>query len=87
VYAILRSIDSKSGGILCVLIAFVILFRLPLLSRYYNNNINIYFFWDFLFLRFILSYCGGAILDYPFIGTSKIIISFFFFYLVFLLPI
>nr|ALV85180.1 cytochrome b [Schistosoma japonicum]ALV85192.1 cytochrome b [Schistosoma japonicum]ALV85204.1 cytochrome b [Schistosoma japonicum]ALV85216.1 cytochrome b [Schistosoma japonicum]ALV85228.1 cytochrome b [Schistosoma japonicum] len=75
-YAMLRSVDSKIGGLILV-ISFLVVLWLPT-----SNFSSIYvldrqiFFWLMASLFFMLSYFGGCHAEYPYIYVSKVI-SFF----------
>nr|YP_010262112.1 cytochrome b [Intoshia linei]UIB41615.1 cytochrome b [Intoshia linei] len=73
-YAILRSISSKLGGVLILLIVFILLFNMKYMSYKYIKFSNDFFFWDFVFIMIVLSFLGGSILEYPYTFLSKLFI-------------
>nr|YP_009459906.1 cytochrome b [Cheumatopsyche speciosa]AUT18171.1 cytochrome b [Cheumatopsyche speciosa] len=90
-YTILRSIPSKLGGVIALLMSILILFIMPLLSKkYIQSNAFFYFnkiwFWMFFAIFLILTWIGSKSIDYPFVNIGQIMTVFYFsFYL--LLPL
>lgn len=88
VYAILRSIPNKLGGVIALFAALLILFLLPITS---NNNrrgiafypISQFLFWTLIASWAILTWIGGRPVEDPFIliGQSFTVIYFLFYLL------
>jgi len=85
-YAILRSIPNKLGGVVALFIALIILFSLPMSivankqsSRFYPLNQII--FWSLVTTWLLLTWIGGQPVEPPFItiGQSLTIIYFIFY--------
>ena len=87
-YAILRSIPSKLGGVIALVISIRILIILPLsqLGNIKGNQfypINKLIFWIFLISAFLLTWIGARPVEEPFVITGQILtmIYFSFFFL------
>nr|YP_010175659.1 cytochrome b [Amaga expatria]QSM34666.1 cytochrome b [Amaga expatria] len=90
-YAILRSLPSKGGGVIFLVLFVFIFFIIPFISfRYhslYGKNINdfefsiFFFFWVVNFI--LLMWIGGSSVVYPYIWLSRVF-SFFYFLFFFL---
>jgi len=85
-YAILRSIPNKLGGVLALFFAILIWFTLPLTtssnkqsSRFYP--LNQILFWSFIRIFIILTWIGGRPVEPPFIliGQSLTVIYYIFY--------
>lgn len=91
-YAILRAIPSKIGGVICMILAILILLILPFIhsSRIRSSNfkpINKYFFWLFIANFLLLIFLGGKPIDYPYIQLGQIATMIYFVYFLILIPI
>nr|YP_615055.1 cytochrome b [Strelkovimermis spiculatus]ABF48170.1 cytochrome b [Strelkovimermis spiculatus]ABF48182.1 cytochrome b [Strelkovimermis spiculatus] len=82
-YAILRSIPSKLGGIICFIMSVLILFMLIFLK----NKQNLFSFkvvlmsWSwYVVLNLLLMWLGGCPVEYPFIFLSQILSALYFIY-------
>jgi len=88
-YVILRSVPKKVGGVIMLLMFFVVLIFLPL---YVTSNIRclqyqkkiqyLFFFWCLKFL--FLTWCGTVPPEFPFFELRQLRCGFFFFYFIFL---
>lgn len=88
VYAILRSIPNKLGGVVALAIAILILFTLPLTKVRDKQGISFYpinqlLFWSLVSSWLILTWIGGRPVEDPYIliGQSFTIIYFIFFFI------
>jgi len=88
VYAILRSIPNKLGGVLALFLAILILFILPLSSNIKKQSITFYpltqlIFWILVASWLILTWIGGRPVEDPYIiiGQSFTILYFIFYLL------
>jgi len=87
-YAILRSIPNKLGGVIAIFIALLILFTIPLTlisnkqsSRFYP--INQILFWSLISIWMLLTWIGGQPVEDPFIIIGQTLtISYFIFYII-----
>lgn len=90
-YAILRSIPSKSGGIIAMVIGFISLYILPLVSPLRSSS-SIFrpfyriIFWMFLANFIILGWIGSQPVEPPFYGIGQISTFFHFILFFFLIP-
>jgi ubiquinol-cytochrome c reductase cytochrome b subunit len=82
VYAVVRSVPKKLGGVVCLVLFVAILFIFPLVcpKRSKVSSVSIFlFFWfivSFLFLLFL----GGQVAEQPFITLSQIFRGLYFLY-------
>lgn len=87
-YAILRSIPNKLGGVVAIFSALFILFTLPIthLSKFLSISIypiNQLLFWSLITTWILLTWIGGQPVEPPFIIIGQILtISYFTFYIV-----
>lgn len=91
-YAILRSIEWKLGGVVCMFGSIVILVTLPILDVCYirgNNFRPIYKFFFYIFVAnfFILMFIGSMHVEYPYTIIGVISTIFYFVYFIFIIPI
>ena len=91
-YAILRAIPNKSGGVFCMFGAIIILFFLPWIAP---SRINIPSFskiWQFLFWMFVanllmLGMLGARVVEEPYVIMSQLCTFYYFFHLLVLSPV
>ena len=91
-YGILRSVPNKLGGVLLLLLSFLVLAMLPF---YTNSKIRssafrtIYkiFFWIFFGNCLILGWIGGKSIEHPYYMLGQIATFFYFFYLIIIIPV
>jgi len=89
-YAILRSIPFKLGGILTIVFAILFLFFLPFLSSlqifkgFIFYPIGQIFFWILLSIILCLTWIGGCPVEYPYEFLGRIFTFFYFFFILFL---
>jgi ubiquinol-cytochrome c reductase cytochrome b subunit len=91
-YAILRSIPNKLGGVIALFLAIVFIFLLPFLN---TSNIRVsffrplykIFFWFFLIDCLLLGWIGAKPIENPYLIIGQIATSFYFIYLLILIPI
>nr|YP_010554605.1 cytochrome b [Cheumatopsyche infascia]UYO79225.1 cytochrome b [Cheumatopsyche infascia] len=82
-YTILRSIPSKLGGVIALLMSILILFIMPFLKKkliqsnsfFYLNKI---WFWMFFSIFLILTWIGSKSIDYPFVNIGQMMTVFYF---------
>lgn len=92
-YAILRAIPDKFFGALALVMAIVVLAFLPFYSwQPVVKSLNFrfffrIFFWLFLFDCFLLGWLGSCPAEYPYVELSMIASTFYFVFLLVLLPI
>jgi ubiquinol-cytochrome c reductase cytochrome b subunit len=88
IYAILRSIPNKLGGVLALFAALLILFILPISSKRNKQGImfypiNQYLFWLLIISWIVLTWIGGRPVEDPFILIGQIFtILYFIFYII-----
>ena len=88
VYAILRSIPNKLGGVLALAIALLILFILPLSSNINKQSISFYpitqlIFWMLVSSWIILTWIGGRPVEDPYIFIGQAFTTLYFlFYII-----
>ncbi len=90
-YGILRSITSKTYGIILMFLSLIVLFFLPLLDKEgvrnrSNKSLNRMLFWVFTFNFIFLGYLGSQLPVYPYIELGVICSHFHLFYFL-LLPV
>ena len=83
-YAVLRIFTSKSFGVFMLIISILSFFFLSLFkfNIKLTSKFNDFFISFFVFFFFILTFCGGSLVAYPFTELS-IVITFLFFILIF----
>lgn len=84
-YAILRSIPNKLGGVVAIFAALLILFTLPftLVSNRRSNAfypLNQFIFWFLIAICFLLTWIGGQPVEPPFIVFGQIFTTLYFLY-------
>ena len=88
VYAILRSIPNKLGGVLALFAALLILFTLPITKTNKKRGLSFYpinqlLFWSLVSSWLILTWIGGRPVEDPYILIGQIFTSWYFiFYLI-----
>jgi len=90
-YAILRSIPHKLGGVIAMFAALLILFLLPFLNSSEIRSssfrpIHKQFFWLFILNYFILGWVGGCAPESPYLEIGQLATLFYFVYFFFFLP-
>jgi ubiquinol-cytochrome c reductase cytochrome b subunit len=91
-YAILRSIPSKLGGVVAMVLAIVGLMFLPFIVKSISRSamfrpIYKIFFWFFVVDCFILGWIGGNPIAYPYYEIGQIATIFYFCYIFVFLPL
>ena len=91
-YAILRSIPSKLGGVIAMILSILVFYLLPILhtSEIRSSSFRpIYkiFFWIFLVNAYILYWIGGAPVETPYYEIGQISTFYYFFALIILKPL
>nr|YP_010554709.1 cytochrome b [Ceratopsyche trifora]UYO79342.1 cytochrome b [Ceratopsyche trifora] len=87
-YSILRSIPSKLGGVIALLMSILILFIMPLIfNKTIQGNSFFYFnkilFWFFFMMFLILTWIGSKPIEFPFVNIGQIFtILYFSFFLI-----
>jgi len=92
VYAILRAVPSKLGGVVLMFSAIAVLFFLPWLdrSKVRSTNyrpLNFIAFWIFVVDCLVLGYVGGQPPEEPFLTISRVAASYYFFHFLILTPL
>nr|YP_009673889.1 cytochrome b [Amblyomma javanense]QDC21277.1 cytochrome b [Amblyomma javanense] len=83
-YAILRSIPSKLGGVMALVMSIMMIAFLPLMmknkiSSLYYNNFKKLNFWIFFNTFLLLTFLGAMPIEYPYDMMSKLTTMFYFF--------
>jgi quinol-cytochrome oxidoreductase complex cytochrome b subunit len=91
-YAILRSIPSKLGGVVCMVAAIVILLLLPFVGQFKIkspkfNKVHQFFFWCFINNAVLLLWLGAQLVEQPYETISQISASLYFSYFLIILPL
>jgi ubiquinol-cytochrome c reductase cytochrome b/c1 subunit len=91
-YAILRSIPSKLGGVLCMGAAIAIFLLLPFVGQFKIkspkfNKVHQFFFWLFINNAILLMWLGAQLVEEPYITISQVATAFYFCYFLILLPL
>nr|ACT80215.1 cytochrome b [Rhopalomyia pomum] len=89
-YAILRSIPSKLGGVIALLMSIMILFFLPIFNLSKMNTNSFYFFtkllfWLLVMMMLMLTWIGMKPVEYPFIYIGQFL-SIIYFLIYFTIP-
>lgn len=92
IYAILRSIPNKIGGVVLLVGSLLVWFILPFihvsrLRGFFWKPLGRVFFWFFIFDFFLLTYIGCRPVEEPYIGLGQMAAIFYFFFFLILLPI
>nr|YP_010270398.1 cytochrome b [Psephenothrips eriobotryae] len=87
-YAILRSISNKLGGVVMLVMSIFILFFLPfkkksMMKGLHFYKLNVYFFWIFVIIFFLLTVLGSKPIEYPYVVLTQYLTFFYFFYFFF----
>nr|YP_010461837.1 cytochrome b [Tapinoma ibericum]UUF93603.1 cytochrome b [Tapinoma ibericum] len=87
-YAILRSIPSKLGGVIALLMSIMILYFMPLMNSMMNSLMfypnNQMLFWMFINNFIMLTWLGAQPIEYPYVNLSQILSIFYFSYFILL---
>ncbi|MCX5495206.1 cytochrome b/b6 [Kaistia dalseonensis] len=91
-YAILRSIPSKLGGVICMFGAIAVLFAVPWLDTSKVRSANFrplyrQFFWIFVAVAIGLGYLGSAPPEGGYVIASRILTVYYFFHFLVILPL
>ena len=83
VYAILRSIPNKLGGVVALALALLALFLLPIISNIKKQSLSFYpisqiVFWVFVSSWLILTWIGGRPVEDPYITIGQVFTSIYF---------
>lgn len=91
-YAILRSVPNKLGGVVLMLLAILVLFFFPFLTkqlvcsnRFRPLHKSVY--WFFVFNCVLLGWIGGKSIETPFYEIGQVATLFYFVYFIILIPI
>nr|QBA92001.1 cytochrome b [Mesabolivar sp. ITV1036I2] len=77
-YAILRSIPSKIGGVVALLMSVFVLYLLPLFSNYVeekSSSLSLggsFVFFMFSVIWLMLTWCGACVVEYPYVILSQL---------------
>ncbi|YP_009705875.1 cytochrome b (mitochondrion) [Linepithema humile] len=87
-YAILRSIPSKLGGVLALLMSIMILYIMPLMSTSMNTMgfypFSQFLYWTFINIFILLTWIGAQPIEYPYVHLSQILSLSYFLYFILL---
>nr|QLY90270.1 cytochrome b [Glossiphonia concolor] len=77
IYAILRSVPNKLGGVVAAFSGILIMYLMPITNYMKKNSVNFYpmnkmFFWLFISSFIILTWIGGRPVEEPFIIIGQI---------------
>ena len=91
-YTILRSINSRGGGVLSLGIFFLVLFLLPFFTNPVIQNGDFKVFYQIVFffiisIFIILGWAGSKSLDFPWIQISRLSTLIFFILFLIILPL
>jgi ubiquinol-cytochrome c reductase cytochrome b subunit len=91
-YAVLRSIPHKLGGVIAMLGALVVLLALPYLGTAELRSssfrpIHRVLFWVLILDWFILGWIGGCSPESPYLEIGQMATFFYFFYFLFIIPV
>nr|AIG24324.1 cytochrome b [Pholcus sp. HCP-2014] len=86
-YAILRSVPSKIGGVVALVMSVVILYMLPFFSLAGYGSRSLYFGGEFLFWMLcvvwvMLTWCGACVVEEPFVIYSQVLSIMYFFLMI-----
>nr|BDQ43582.1 cytochrome b [Amynthas quintanus] len=86
-YAILRSIPNKLGGVLALFAAIVVMFIMPLTTMHNKRSLGFYpmnqlLFWVLAASWAVLTWVGGRPVEDPFIMTGQTFTSLYFLYFI-----
>jgi len=91
-YAILRAIPSKGGGVFCMFFAIIVLFLLPfiapfrvVLSKY--STLWLFCFWTFISDVCLLGALGARVVKQPYIIMSQFCTFYYFLYFLVIIPL
>ena len=90
-YAILRSIPDKLGGVICMLVAILILGILPLYPQSIVKSLKFdvvaqFFFWFFVADVILLGWLGAQLVEYPYVIIGQIATFIYFAYFLVIVP-
>nr|YP_002456339.1 cytochrome b [Watersipora subtorquata]ABY55224.1 cytochrome b [Watersipora subtorquata] len=80
-YAILRSIPNKLGGVIALVASIAILYFMPFIKKMKSNSfsvINQILFWSLVSIFIVLMYIGAKPVEPPFEGVGQIFTVFYF---------
>nr|WGL40368.1 cytochrome b [Hylurgus micklitzi] len=82
-YAILRSIPSKLGGVLALVMSIAILYFMPFIMKKKFQGTQFYpfnkiLFWMFISITILLTWIGARPVEYPYILTGQTLTIFYF---------
>lgn len=87
VYAILRSVPSKAGGVVLLVLAVLVLGVISLYRRLYQRvkiyPFGVFIFWMYFFDLILLTWIGGRPAEEPYYTYSQILTLFYFGYYLF----
>nr|QYJ56384.1 cytochrome b [Sacculina sp. 'Beibu Gulf'] len=88
-YAILRSIPSKLGGVLALMMSIIIIIVLPFLDTSEFSSLKFYFwgqftFWLMVMSFFMLTWLGGELIETPYVYLSKMYTMIYFSFFLFI---
>lgn len=90
-YAILRSIPSKLGGVLCMVAAILIFLLLPFVGQFKIkspkfNPVHQFFFWVFVSNAILLLWLGAQLVEEPYVTIGQLATAFYFGYFLIIVP-
>jgi ubiquinol-cytochrome c reductase cytochrome b subunit len=82
-YAVLRSVPNKMGGVIGLLMVFIIFYFKPFFRSFCSVKKIIFWFWIRVVLG--LTWIGGCVVEFPFIEIGQVLTFLYFFIIVFFL--
>ncbi len=90
-YAILRSVPNKLGGVVAIFAAILVIFIFPIIFTQFSLSFSFYpitqfWFWTIFNTILVLTWIGGCPVEYPY-NTIGSIFTFLYFFLILSLPL
>ena len=91
-YAILRSIPDKLGGVICMVLAILVLLVLPFVNFSYIRSPKFkplfkFFFWLLIITVILLGWLGAQPVENPYIIISQLLTVYYFLFFLLILPL
>lgn len=80
-YAVLRSIPKKLGGVIGLLMVYVVFYIKPFFPMWPSNK---FLFWSFIGIVLVLLWIGACVVEFPYIAIGQIFTFLYFFIVVFI---
>ena len=87
IYAILRSIPNKLGGVIALFSALIIIFIIPLTTIIIKRSLSFYplnqlVFWSFITSWAVLTWIGGRPVEDPYVTIGQVFTTYYFLYFI-----